>query len=781
MKKMKLTVLFIGSLLCITANAQYTQQLRGTVTEQVLQRPLPGATVTISGLGKSAVTDTEGVFRFKNIPVGAWRIVITSIGFKEGVQENIIVNSGKETVVSIVLEAVVTEGNEITVKAWSKKNKPLNDMSAVSARAFTVEETQKYAAAVNDPLRMATAFAGVVAADDGNNSIIIRGNAPAGLLWRMEGMDIPNPNHFGTPGSSGGGISILSAQLLSNSDFVTAAFAAEYGNALSGVLDLKLRKGNNEKREYTLQAGVLGLNGTVEGPFARHYKGSFLINYRYSTLALLNKAGILPGDAATNFQDLSYNVYLPAGKLGTFTFFGFGGLSDQRTNAKKDSAKWESTSDRYADKFISNTGMTGLTHSIPVGNKLTIKSGIGISQTKIEYDQDFTEADYSLSRTYMEKYKTTKWIFNSTLNYKFSNRLNLRAGFIANLIRYNFYQLSGEYQGAPLREILNSAGRTATQQAFAQWQYKPTGSISLNMGLHYFRLAHNNTSSAEPRLSARWVISPKSSVALGYGLHSQMQTLNVYFAQQKLSNGTFYLPNKNLGLTRAHHYVLSYGYRINKNLLAKTELYYQQLFNVPVSIYDSSTLSALNIQNEYLTDPLENTGKGRNYGIEVSLERYLRNNFYLTLSNSFYQSKYTARDGVERNTRFNGNYIVTLITGKDFVNERRSKTFGINLKTILAGGLRTTPVNLAASQQRGSTVYSDAAAYSLQNPAYFRGDLRVSIKWNRRHFTSTLSLDLQNFTNRLNVFNQDYDAEKNKIVTNYQTGLIPVLNYKIEF
>jgi TonB dependent receptor/Carboxypeptidase regulatory-like domain len=781
MKKMKVIVLFVVSLLCIKVNAQYTQQLRGIVTEQVLQRPLPGATVTISGLGKSVITDAEGIFRFKDIPVGAWRIVITSIGFKEGVQENIIVNSGKETVVNIVLEAVVTQGNEVIVKAWSKKNKPLNDMSAVSARAFTVEETQKYAAAVNDPLRMATAFAGVLAADDGNNSIIIRGNSPAGLLWRMEGMDIPNPNHFGSPGSSGGGISILSAQLLSNSDFVTAAFAAEYGNALSGVFDLKLRKGNNEKREYTLQAGVLGLNGTMEGPFAKHYKGSFLVNYRYSTLALLNKTGILPGDGATNFQDLSFNVHLPAGKLGTFTFFGFGGLSDQRTNAKKDSSKWESTSDRYTDQFISNTGMMGLTHSILAGNKLSIKSGIGISQTKIGYDEDFTEADYSLSRTYVDKYKTSKWIVNSTLNYKFSNRLNLRAGIIANLIRYNFYQLSSEYRGAPLKEILNSTGRTATQQAFAQWQYKPTGSLSINAGLHYFRLAHNNTSSVEPRLSAKWVISPKSSVALGYGLHSQMQTLNVYFAQQQLSNGTVLLPNKNLGLTRAHHYVLSYGYRINKNLLAKAELYYQQLFNVPVSIYDSSTLSALNIQNEYLTDPLQNTGKGRNYGVEISLERYLRNNFYLTLSNSFYQSKYTARDGVERNTRFNGNYIITLITGKDFVNERKSKTFGVNLKTIFAGGLRTTPVDFAASQQRGSTVYNNAAAYSLQNAAYFRTDLRVSIKWNRRYFTSTLSLDLQNFTNRLNVFNQEYDAEKNKIVTNYQNGLIPVLNYKIEF
>jgi outer membrane receptor protein involved in Fe transport len=778
---MKILVASILSLLFINVNAQYTQQLRGTVIDQVLQKPLANATVTIKETGKYVVTDEEGVFRFAAIGVGSYRITISYTGFKEGVLENIIVNSGKETVITVALEALVRTESEVVIKANSKKNKPLNDMSAVSARAFTVEETQKYAAAVNDPLRMATAFAGVLAADDGNNNIIIRGNSPTGLLWRMEGIDIPSPNHFSTPGSSGGGISILSSQLLSNSDFVTAAFAAEYGNALSGVFDLKLRKGNNEKKEYTLQAGVLGLNAAMEGPFSKKYKGSYLVNYRYSTLSLLTKSGIIPNDATTNFQDLSYNIYLPTKKAGNFTFFGFGGLSDQSAVAKKDSAKWKFDRDRYSDKFISNTGMMGLTHSILLDNKLNIKSGVGISQTKIGDDQTFTEDDYTVSKTYIDKYKTTKWIFNTTLNYKFSNRLNLRAGFIGNLIQYNFYQLSSENRGDPLLEMLNTSGKTSTQQGFAQWQYKPTNNFTLNAGLHYFRLSHNNTSSVEPRLSAKWNINNKSSLAIGYGLHSQMQTLNVYFAQQKLNNGTTILPNKNLGLTKSHHYVISYNYKLGKNLQSKIEVYYQQLFNVPISIYDSSTVSTLNIQNEYLTDPLKNNGKGKNYGVEISLERYLKNNFYLTLTNSIYQSKYTALDGVERNTRFNGNYIATFIAGKDFVNTSKHKTFGINIKTIYAGGLRTTPIDLLASQQKGYGVYKEKEAYSLQNPAYFRTDIRLSMKWNKKHLTSTLSLDFQNITNRLNVFNQSYDEKSNKIITNYQTGIIPVLNYKVEF
>ncbi len=778
---MKFRLLIALFFLSFIAKAQYTQQLRGTVIDQVLQKPLVGATVTIESIKKTVTTNDDGEFRFKDLAIGSYRINISYAGFKEVTLDNIIINSGKETVMTFSMEASIQSGMDVLVKVISKKNKPLNDMSTVSARAFTVEETQKYAAAVNDPLRMAQAFPGVLAADDGVNNIIIRGNAPSGLLWRMEGMDIPNPNHFSNAGASGGGISILSSQLLSNSDFVTAAFAAEYGNALSGVFDLKLRKGNNEKTEFTLQAGVLGLNAAIEGPISKKYKGSYLINYRYSTLELLNKVGVLPNDASTNFQDLSYNIYLPTTKLGTFTLFGFGGLSSEVEKTDKDSTKWKSKSDRYPSDFVANTSMNGITHAILIGKKMNIKSSAGISYTKNGYDEDFMNDDYSVSKNYKDSYTTRKIIFNSTLNYKLSNRLNMRAGFIGNLIRYDYYQLSHEHEGEPLKEMVNTSGNTSTQQAFAQWQYKPSNNFTINAGLHYLRLALNNTSAVEPRFSARWNINSKSSLSIGYGQHSQLQGLGVYFAQVKNNDGSFSYPNKNLGFTKAHHYVVSYSQRLGANLLAKAELYYQQLNNVPVNTKPGSTFSTLNILDDYILDPLENKGKGKNYGLEISLERYLQNNFYLTWTNSIYQSKYTAADGIERNTRFNGNYITTLIAGKDFVNDRKSKTFGINLKTIYAGGLRTTPIDFAASEQNGYTVFKDYEAYSLQNPAYFRTDLRLSIKWNRKNLTSTLSLDFQNLTNRLNVYNQYYDEEKNKIETSYQTGLIPILNYKIEF
>ncbi len=367
------------------------------------------------------------------------------------------------------------------------------------------------------------------------------------------------------------------------------------------------------------------------------------------------------------------------------------------------------------------------------------------------------------------------------MNYKFNNKASLRTGAIVNFIHFNYYQESSENPGEALKEDIKTKVSTQTVQAFAQVQYKASDNLTFNLGVHYLQLLYNNTSSIEPRASVKWDLSKKSSLAFGYGMHSQVQAWGVYFAEIADANNIKQQPNRIHDFTKAHHFVLSHNYLLGKNLRLKTELYYQQLFNVPVSTSDTAMGSTLNVISEYLTEPLVNEGKGRNYGVELSLEKYLSNNFYWMLSNSFYQSKYTALDGVERNTRFNGGHINTLLAGKDFVSERKSKTFGINIKTIYAGGLRTTPIDVVKSMTRGYTVYNQQQAFSLQNPSYFRTDLRISMKWNRKHRTNTLSFDVQNLTNRQNVYNQWFDGVQGKIVYNYQNGLIPILNYKVEF
>jgi hypothetical protein len=777
MKTKMITLLLAGILYCITTYAQLTQTIRGIVTDQLLQTPIAGATVIITGINKKVIADSLGNFRIPNVSAGTYTLLISHINYSDAFVSNMVVNTGKEVVLTIAMETRVRTEKAVEVTAGSKKNKPLNEMSVVSARAFTVEETQKYAAAVNDPLRMVTGFAGVASADDGGNDIVIRGNAPTGLLWRMEGVDIPNPNHFSEAGGSGGGISILSSQLLANSDFITGAFASEYGNALSGVFDLKLRKGNNEKKEYALQAGLLGLNAAAEGPLAASHKGSWLVNYRYSTLSLLNNMGLELAEGTTNFQDLSYNIYIPTKNKGIFTVFGFGGLSSQNQRVETDSSKWEMQDDRYAGKFVANTGATGITHTIPVDEQTTLRSALAFSYTANSFNEQFAGNNKVVVDSYKDNYITQKILVSSTLNHKIDASNSFRAGAFVNFIYFKYYKLSKENPNAPLLETINTNGNTQTVQAFIQWQFKPYNNLTFNMGMHYLALLYNNTGSAEPRASIKWDPDNKSSLALGYGLHSQLQALGVYFAKD--AHNMF--PNKYIDLTRAHHIVLSYSRLVGYRLRARAEVYYQRLFNVPVTVNNDKTFSTLNIQNEFVTDPLINTGKGRNYGIELTLEKYLDHYFYYTVNGSLYQSKYFAADGVERNTRFNGNYLFNTVAGKEFPSAGQRRVLGINVRIIYAGGYRTTPIDLAASEQDGYTIYKEKEAYSLQNQAYFRPDCRFSIKWNRPRLTSTLSLDIQNIINRKNVYDHGYDVLKNTTVINYQNGIIPVLNYKVEW
>lgn len=429
--------------------------------------------------------------------------------------------------------------------------------------------------------------------------------------------------------------------------------------------------------------------------------------------------------------------------------------------------------------------MTGLTHSIFLGPQTSLRSVLAISYTQLKLRLDYVQNDYSSIPDYYSVDKTPKLTLTSNLDHRFGAGNILRAGYILDDIHYNYLQQGRKSPVEPFLLEVDARGRTQTFQTYAEWQGKPIDHFQFNLGLHYLELLYNHTHDLEPRASLKWESGAKSSWALGYGLHSQIQQLGVYFAQDTTSTGALIHPNRGLGFTRAHHFVLSYTHKLANDLSLKTEFYYQYLFNVPVNANDTNTFSTLNIESgDYVSDPLTNKGTGRNYGVELTLEKFLSNNLYYMFNGSFYQSKYTALDGLERNTRFNGNYLINGVAGKDFIRlkqEGKTKTFGVNIKWVFAGGYRTTPIDASQSRIQEKTVYLQKDAYTGQNPAYFRADLRLSLKKDYRHLTTTLSLDLQNLTNNKNIYDQQYDIVKGKVTNIYQVGLIPVLNYRVEF
>lgn len=761
-----------------------TQSLRGMVVDKISQSPVPGAIVLLLNSQNQILSscDGEGRFQLRNVPIGKQSIKVTFFGYKELTLNNITVNSGKEVILTIQLEEDIQNMEEVEVKAKTEKNKPLNDMSAVSTRAFSVEETQKFAAAVNDPGRMATSFAGVISAGDGGNQISIRGNSPNGLLWRMEGVEIPNPNHFSSVGSSGGGISILSAQLLGNSDFSSGAFASEYGNALSGVFDLKLRKGNDQKREYTAQAGLLGVDFSAEGPFKKGYSGSYLVNYRYSTLNLLSKMGIPIGDAITNFQDLSFNIFLPTKKLGNFGAFGFGGLSYQTTQAQTDTLEWAKDEFyRLKTNFYSNTGAAGFTNTKLFNNQSYLKTALVFSGTKNGFEAEQLQYDLrSFTRLILQNYTQNKITLSTTYTKKLNPKSSYRTGVILNQLYYNLTEKEKGDSNELVTKI-SVRGQTQSVQGFYQWNYKCSEKLTTNLGLHYLHLLLNNSNAIEPRASISYAVNPKNTLSLGYGLHSQIQPIGVYFAQSTDSGGRIVTPNKNLELSKAHHLVTGYDLSINAFTHIKTEVYYQHLFNVPVSQDKTSTYSILNSIDGYPTEPLVNEGLGRNYGLELTLERFLHNNLYYLVSGSLYNSEYRASNGNWYNTQFNTNYALTVTMGKEWSLSEKNKVIGFNIKSVYVGGYRNTPIDLEASAEAGKTVVQQDQAFEHKNPDYYRLDIRVSLKRNYKAVTSTLALDIQNTSNRQNVGGQYYDTKTGSVKYWYQTPLIPVLSYKVEF
>ncbi|HNS11075.1 MAG TPA: TonB-dependent receptor [Bacteroidia bacterium] len=762
-----------------------TQSIRGNVVDIISQSKLSFSTITLLNSDPliGTVADIDGHFELKNIPVGKQSLKITCLGYKEQIIPNIVVSSGKEVVLTITLEEIAIQGKEVVITDNIDKNNALNEFSTISTRNFSVEETQKYAAAVNDPARMSTAFAGVISTDDGNNTIAIRGNSPNGLLWRMEGVEIPNPNHFSSVGTSGGGISILSSQLLTNSDFLTGAFAAEYGNALSGVFDMKLRKGNNQKSERTIQLGVLGTDLALEGPIKNGYKGSYLINYRYSTLSMLNKIGVELGGATTTFQDLSFNVFLPTSNLGTFSLFGFGGLSKQYDSADRDSTKWESDYDRYDWNFKSNSGATGLSHFTQLSKQSYLKSTILLSGTRKYYQEAKLDNVYKERSQGGDKYDENKISINSVFTKKFNARNSIKTGVILNKQYFDLFRNSINESTQQIETNIDQKGTGVTLQTFAQWNYKMTEKLTLNTGIHSLGFIDNNTFSIEPRVSLKYDFKSSQSISIGYGLHQQTQPIGVYYALQYSESGNAIQPNRDLGFSKSQHFVAAYDRALNEHTRIKLEGYYQYLYDIPISTDSSDTFSMLNNENEYATIALTNDGKGRNYGLELTVEQFLHNNFYYLLSGSLYNSEYRAANNHWYNTRYNGKYALSFTAGKEFNTGKAfgNRIIGINIKSVFSGGLRSTPIDYNLSVQNGKTEYVESQAYSQKAKDYFRIDTKLSVKRNRPKSTTTWSLDLQNATNRKNIYGEYYEPSTGETKTIYQAPLIPVLSYRIDF
>lgn len=746
-----------------------TQTVKGKVLDAETGVPLLGANVIVLNIdpAKGAITDEAGYFRLEDIPVGRASFQFTYLGYEDFVVSEILIGSAKEVELIINLTESLNQLDEVVLVAPTDNINPNNKLATVSARSFSVEETKRFPASVSDPGRMALSFAGVTNSDDTSNEIIIRGNAPNQLLWRIEGIEVPEPNHFSEEGYSPGNVSLISSNMLGKSDFFTGAFPATYGNALSGVFDINLRNGNNEKSEYAFQFGVLGTDLTAEGPFSKNYKGSYLINYRYSTIALLNQiVDVTPGSTPT-YQDVSMKLNLPLGDKTNLSIWGIGGISDEDEDPEVE--------DNFTSEeiFKSKTYMSGLTLSHFFKNNDKLETRVSYSGNASDFVSEGTEI--SSGNTFGDSDILRNSALRLSMDYtkKINAKTTINSGVIGSFLNYDV--LTTETINGQTRDVVREDGNGSMGQAYVQAKYRFNNDFSTTFGLHGTYFSVNKDLAIEPRLGLEWKVSQNHTLSAGLGIHSRRMPLNQYFI--RIGNNT---PNTKLDLMQATHFILGHDWRIIKNGHLKVEVYYQDLNKVAIVTDPNSTDSYLN--GRFLDVALTDTGKGKNYGLEFTFEKFFSRQYYFLATASLYDTQYRAADDNWYDSAYNYNYTFNLVGGKEFtVGKKRNNTIGLAAKTLFNGGKLASPINQQIFDQTGEIVLNENLRNTIELDSYFRIDASIYYRLNKPKAAHRIALDIQNATNRLNVDEAFFNSNTGQLETSFQLELIPFLNYRLEF
>ena len=752
------------------------QTLRGTVIDKDTRSPVVGATIVIKDTEplKGTITDTDGNYSIQNVPVGRQTIYVSSIGYKPVNLDKIMLLSAKEKILDIEMEESVSDIEEVTVYAYNRKEDALNEMATVGARSFSIEETEKYAGSWGDPSRMAINFAGVVMAGDEINDIVIRGNSPSALIWQLEGLPIPSPNHFDNLGATGGPVSILNNNTLSRSDFFTGAFPAEYGNGYSGVFDLHMRNGNNEKYEFTGQLSFAGFEVGAEGPVFRKNKSSFMVNYRYSMLGLVDK--LLWIDGQPHYQDLTFKMNIPS-KNGNISIFGFGGSSYIDFNysfpAIDSTMLWTEI-----DKNGSKTAFVGInqTHFFSKNSRIISSFAYSVRNPYTGYSFKLDNEDKGKFDVYNDF--ESKYLFSSKFISKLNRRNLIKAGVKLEMASVGSKKYYTSIENDSIIRELNTdflKNGLFTLNSFVDYQHKFTDNFAANSGVHFQYFYLNNSYSIEPRIGLKYNYSEKGKIGLAYGKHCQAQSLHLFFLSDSASN-------KNLDFTKSHQFVIGHDYSFSKNLRLKIEGYYQQLYDVPVHPSDS-TFSIINYGgSDDITwiDGLVNIGTGENYGIDITFEKFLSDGYYFLLTTSLFNSTYKGIDGVKRNTRYNGNYVVNVLGGYE-MRIGKNSMLDFNIRCVNAGGMRDMPIDLEKSKELRYTYYIKDKAYEHQLKGYFRLDFRVGLLLQQKKLTHEIGFEITNLTNHQNEYTRYFSSYHNKIISEYQQGFFPMGLYRISF
>jgi hypothetical protein len=727
-----LVLLFPGSIFAQTDSATgRVGVLRGAVTELRSHAPIARARIAILTTKLGAVSNESGEFRVTNIPVGRYTVQISANGYATTTRE-VVIGSAHQVVIEIELEERIVQGDTLTISGQSALG-TVSNVAAVSAMPFNIEDVNRYAGGYQDPSRMAQNFAGVYGQGTSNNYIVVRGGSPIELLWRLDGIDIPNPNHFGKNGSSGGLISAINSAMLGNSDFLTGAFPAEYGTRMSAAFDMHTRDGNTERVEGTLQLSVIGSEVVAEAPIPGLEGSSVIAGYRHSTLGLLREFGILDFEELPDFDDAMLKLNFKLGGSDKLSATGIWG--DARINS-------ENTVD---GEIPQGTGLLvgGLNWQHLFSEQLI--SNVRVNYVKNRYTEAYGQGRQEETST---EYATAK----AEVTYLPSSDHSFTVG------------LSGQhviFSLLPLQDFTTYSEESDAYYAYLNWNWRIIPRLVLNTGVFSQWIDYNKSNSLEPRASLAWSPFDEHTFAVAYGIHRQPEPIE--FAQ-------------------AEHFVLGYTYRPSSDIMIKAEAYEKRYSDVPIH---ASTKDSYSFLNEGFAEHINyydliNAGEGRTYGAELSLFKHYNDGYYITTTASYVRQEFAGSDGIWHFGSFDNQYILNILGGYDFPLSN-SSTFTLSEKFTIAGGGAQTPIDLEASREAGRTVRDEANAYGQRKDPYIRLDINAEFHFNWDASRFTIYASILNALDIENVMYDYYSSYYDEVRYDYDVPIIPVIGLRYEF
>ncbi|MDQ3046918.1 MAG: TonB-dependent receptor [Bacteroidota bacterium] len=727
----------------IFSSAQELQSLRGRILNDLTQQPVNAALISIKGPAEySAVSDSSGHYQIQALP-GTYTLSVQHTSYRLLVEENVIIHSGKQRVNDLNLKEYKLDLAEVSTSASGTEGEEVNEW-----------ELHHLAAVFYDPARAVNTHSGLVNTDDQANNISVRGTSPNYMQWKLEGVEVVNPNHLenaGTindkPSLNGGGVSMISAQLLNSSDFNLAPFGSVNGNTLSGMMDLQLRRGNDQRSERIIQASLLGTDVCLEGPFSKKSSASYLVNARYSTVGLLSSLGVNFGNERINYKDISFHVSLPYSK-GSLALFGIAGDSESIFRGMKDSSEVKFSKDQHDIDYHSFTAIAGISNVVSLSGTVFLKSVITFSKKEVRRSSISSNNNLWLMPEENDRYDQEKL---SSLNYvskSLGASYRLKAGAYLNYFSDRIHNQMNKL------ELQRGTVYMSLLQPFIDLEGRLTKRLEFQAGIHSLIVPGHTDLLLLPSAMLKYRISSYQSLSIRAGESAKIQPAALYVSHRN---------NRTLQPTTSRSIALSQDWKKKKYGIS-TEVYYQLYEDIPVNL--SNGFSGFNYFNEPVNFELQQSGSAWVQGVDLTVERRVTSN-YILLSGNIYRSEYTVGSHTA-DARFNTGYALAVAAGKEYAMKNKKDVLGIDLRSVARNGFKE------ARQD-------DPFVYDRQLPFYSRIDFRISYKRNKKRSTVIWALDIQNLLNTKNVAYHYTDDFTEREETRYQLGLIPVLSYKVLF